>query len=140
VSKLQKKNLSQGFLDVSVTEGEHFIFVYDSNCEIIIFCSPGIKPSALKPRPIATPSPPTLKEEVPVQRKRKVFPEDEGHYTINLPQGSTQRSKKILAEQRQQAELQRIRAEEGWSLYQRVVIHFMIKGAALDVFMLIKKT
>jgi len=80
-----------------------------------------------------------LKEEVPVQRKRKVFPEDEGHYTINLPQGSTQRSKKILAEQRQQAELQRIRAEEGWSIYQKVVIHFMIKGAALEVFMLIKK-
>ncbi|KAL4238906.1 hypothetical protein ACF0H5_003613 [Mactra antiquata] len=53
------------------------------------------------------------KEVVPVPPKnRKVFPEDEGHYTINLPQGSTAKTKKILARQRQQAELQRIRAEE----------------------------
>jgi len=55
-----------------------------------------------------------LEEVVPVPKKnRRVFPEDEGHYTINLPQGSTSRTKKILAQQRQQAELQRIRAEEG---------------------------
>ncbi|WAR19150.1 CS047-like protein [Mya arenaria] len=61
----------------------------------------------------AAPTAQPLKEEVPVQKKKKVFPEDEGHYTINLPQGSTDRTKKILAQHRQQAELQRIRAEEG---------------------------
>lgn len=54
-----------------------------------------------------------MKEVVPVPKNRRVFPEDEGHYTINLPQGSTARTKKILAQQRQQAELERIRAEEG---------------------------
>ncbi|XP_060563852.1 LOW QUALITY PROTEIN: uncharacterized protein C19orf47-like [Ruditapes philippinarum] len=53
------------------------------------------------------------KEVVPVPKKnRRVFPEDEGHYTINLPQGTATKTKKILAQQRQQAELQRIRAEE----------------------------
>lgn len=59
-----------------------------------------------------------VQPEVPVPPKnRKVFPEDEGHYTINLPQGSTAKTKKILAQQRQQAELQRIRAEEGLISY-----------------------
>ncbi|XP_045168252.1 uncharacterized protein C19orf47-like isoform X2 [Mercenaria mercenaria] len=67
------------------------------------------------------PSPSTIKittrnipkEDVPVPKKnRRVFPEDEGHYTINLPQGTAAKTKKILAQQRQQAELQRIRAEE----------------------------
>lgn len=54
------------------------------------------------------------KEEVPVPKKnRRVFPEDEGHYTVNLPQGTSSKTRKILERQRQQAELQRIRADEG---------------------------
>ncbi|XP_052769153.1 uncharacterized protein C19orf47 homolog isoform X2 [Mya arenaria] len=82
----------------------------------ITTAAPAASPSIMVPRvkkmTVQAPTAQPLKEEVPVQKKKKVFPEDEGHYTINLPQGSTDRTKKILAQHRQQAELQRIRAEE----------------------------
>ena len=64
---------------------------------------------------------------MPVPKKnRRVFPEDEGHYTINLPQGTAAKTKKILAQQRQQAELQRIRAEEGWYQYFTIIFFFLL--------------
>lgn len=58
-----------------------------------------------------TPSP-TAKEEVPVPRKRRVYPEHEGKYKISMPAGTTEKTRKILELQRQQAEQQRIKAEE----------------------------
>ena len=36
------------------------------------------------------------KEEVPVPKKRRVLPEQEGKYKITMPTGSTARSRKIL--------------------------------------------
>ncbi|CAG7721763.1 unnamed protein product [Allacma fusca] len=37
-----------------------------------------------------------LKEEVPVQKKIRVLPEQEGRYTIKMPEGTTPRTKKII--------------------------------------------
>ncbi|KAJ8308099.1 hypothetical protein KUTeg_012973 [Tegillarca granosa] len=40
-----------------------------------------------------------LKEEVPVPKKRRVFPEHEGKYKITMPSGTTAKTQKILKEQ-----------------------------------------
>ena len=38
------------------------------------------------------------KEEVPVPKKRRVFPEHEGPYKITMPKGTTAKTQKILEE------------------------------------------
>lgn len=53
------------------------------------------------------------KETVPVPTNRRVFPEHEGKYKVSMPTGSTQKTRKILEQQRMKAEQQRIKAEVG---------------------------
>ncbi|XP_014678313.1 PREDICTED: uncharacterized protein C19orf47-like [Priapulus caudatus] len=43
------------------------------------------------------------KEEVPVQKKRRVLPEHEGGYKVKMPEGTTAKTKKILAMQKKKA-------------------------------------
>ena len=56
------------------------------------------------------------KESVPVPKSRRVFPEHEGKYKVSMPTGTTLKTRKILEQQRQKAEQQRIRAEAGMSV------------------------
>lgn len=40
------------------------------------------------------------KEVVPVPKSRRVLPEHEGKYTVKMPQGTTAKTKKILAKKK----------------------------------------
>lgn len=78
----------------------------------------GAAPTAPSPTPSGTMRSDTLitlnkkpKESVPVPKNRRVFPEHEGKYKVSMPTGSTQKTRKILEQQRQKAEQQRIKAE-----------------------------
>ena len=62
----------------------------------MVFLFPLLGPNLISIKPPAVSQ---QKEEVPVPKARRVFPEHEGKYKITMPAGTTAKTRKILEEQ-----------------------------------------